>query len=139
MNNGNLVWPSNNESAILLFLALQVKLIEKLGISLAVNGKDPIETAKRYLDSEISEERYTSAAKHWSDIVCTRETVTDFRSKDVLKARLAIGLLSATPTLVTELNLHLEWFVEIVCKMGYKRNKVIRLINEFALVLGIGN
>ena len=129
---GRIVWPSDEWNAVKLLLGFQIKIFNEFNILIA-NQKilNPVVIAKKYINSEISENEYKSKLYAWWDYIDENKAMSDFEKKDILEARLAICLLSVTKNDVNELDEHLSWFLQVLQKYGLDMVKVKQISNEY--------
>ncbi len=131
-DKGRIVWPSDAWSAVQLFIGFQIKIFNEFHI-LITNKKilNPVVIARKYVNSEITENEYKSNLYAWWDFIDENKAISDFKKKDILEARLAICLLSATKNNVNELDEHLSWFLQVLQCYGLDIVKVKQISNEY--------
>lgn len=113
-NDGDIVWPLDKKFAIRIYLLFMMEVLERAGIKYSEEVNDPIEITKKYLTGEVSNDERDAALDAWWNVVHTPETMRDFQTRKILRARLAICLLAPHESEVDELGEELSFFFEIL-------------------------
>lgn len=131
MNIGQIRWPNDLKMASLLYLRFILQLIQQLNIQFLDSKPDPVSIAKSYINSDVDESEYLSAADMWWDHLENSGSADHARDEDAIKARLAIFLLSAKFDNAEDIGEHLSWFFELLEELGINLTEAINMMREF--------
>ena len=117
--------------ASLLYLRFILQLIQQLNIQFLESKPDPVSIAKDYINNDINEDEYLSAADAWWGYLDKSGSVDHARDEDAIKARLAIFLLSAKFDSEDDIAEHLSWFFELLEELGINLTEAISMMRQF--------
>jgi len=106
-----------------------VKVVGAFRISFGTTSHNPMNIVKDILAGAALDEERCAALEHWWKLVDTRG-IRDFRSKDVLVARLAICLLSPAEEKASQLGEQLSWFLEVLFFLGLDVDRAVQIMHE---------
>lgn len=130
MNIDSIIWPTDKEEAIRLYLDYLLKVINAAQLGFSPDRVNPISTAKEYMSGAISETEYKNAAKVWWDYLDATSSVRDLHNHDALMARIAIALLSVGADEADNLGEHLSWFLELMQFLGVDLTMPLSFLTE---------
>jgi len=131
MNIGQIRWPNDLKMASLLYLRFILQLIQQLNIQFLDSKPDPVSTAKGYINGDVNENEYLSAADVWWNHLEKSGSIDHAQDEDAIKARLAIFLLSAKFDSEDDLGEHLSWFFELLEELGINLTEAINMMRQF--------
>lgn len=131
MNVNQIKWPIKADEAIGLYLNFQIKVIEDLNIEFTGFFSDPIFIVKKYLNNEILESDYNESKVQWWNYIDNKDAIRNFEDENILKARLAICLLSVDKNSIPELGDHLSWFLNVLTYMKFDSKKLIVMMKDY--------
>lgn len=129
MNIGQIVWPKDRKEAVALYLNFVIAMVDKFNLNESGALTDPIRLAKSYSLGQLSDEKYKSSATEWWSFV-DENGLRNLETKEVLIARVAICLLSATTDEVKNLGEHLSWFMQLLHKLNIEMALVVNDMNR---------
>lgn len=128
-SNNRIIWPKNNFEALKKFIEFQLIILEEFQIEFD-SEPSPICIAKKFINNKISEKEYSSYSIKWWNFIDANNSISEFQNIEILKARLAICLLSVSINDVSELDEHLSWFLQVLKYYGLDIDKVKRTLND---------
>ena len=131
MNIDDIAWPSSPYRACLLYLKSVVRVVEKLNLDFPPTLPNPLDGAQAYCAGSISNEAYRALVVPWWQLIDETGKLRDFSDPEVLRARVAICLLSASIEEASRLGEHLSWFFEVLGFMGKDLTPQIRAMNDY--------
>jgi len=128
----SIIWPTEAQSSVRLFLLFMLKAVECLGITFATSNHDPIAIVKEHLAGNDVERQRQAALSYWWTIV-DDQGIRNFEGEGALIARLAICLLTPNEADVQNFGEQLSWFLEVLEFLQFDTNEVMNLMaNHFS-------
>jgi hypothetical protein len=129
--DGLIAWPADPREGCAHYLSFATSVIDAFGLEFDAARADPRLVARHYVDGSISEDEYRAEALWWWERVEAIGGVRDFSDPETLRARLALCLLGATPDRAPLLGDMLSWFLELLCFLGFKAERVDPMVERY--------
>lgn len=127
----SIVWPEQPKEALNLYRGFLLHVIDELGIKFAGELHNPIQTVHDAMNGSLSEGDQLAEVSYWWGVVDSSGDIREFNDRDVLRARLAISLVSIRERDIFELGENLSWCLEILGFLGEDESKIIDMMKAY--------
>lgn len=126
----NIVWSDSATDSFSQYLRFAIGALEHLGIELPKVPNDAIELAKGHLNGLVTEQSLIQAADQWWDLIEASDGLSDFKSQEMLEARVSLCLLLSRSHDKEFLSETINWFIQFLIGMGAEKDVAYKYLRD---------